>query len=175
MNKIIKYGAIALVAVLAIFGVTKLFSSSNLAGGASTAFPNGLSIGGGTYDAGTSLGLTGTTFTQMNGGVCYIKAYATTIAASSSATVDCQATALVDQSSGRIGSALTGVKVGDSIVASLSTTTTGVTGGGLDIAGVSASTTAGYIVIQIANQTGATYTWPTSGAATGTVQYFSFR
>lgn len=122
-------------------------------------------------------GPTGTAFTQINGGFCYIKAYATTISASSTAQVDCQATAAVDASTGRIGSALTGVNFGDKVVASLATTTAAGGGvwGGLDLVGVTASTTNGYITFLLYNSTGATYTWPTSGTATGTASYIDFR
>lgn len=57
MNKIIKYSAIALVAVLAIYGVVKFFPHSKSAGVALyqspiTSFPNGVQVGGGSYNQG---------------------------------------------------------------------------------------------------------------------------
>lgn len=183
MNKIIKYGAIAVVAVLAIIGIVSLVSKSNLVGDASTGFPNGISVGGGTYavspalavTGGTKVGATGTSFTQMNGGICYIQAYATTITASTSVTVDCQGTAAVGGITTAFDTALVGVQNNDNVIASFSTTTAGTVSTGVDIVGASASSTAGYITLRIANSTGGTYTWPTTGTATGTVSYITFR
>lgn len=149
-------------------------------GAAGSRFPNGISadstspVAGqvrGTYLASTgslTVGSSGTAIARVNTGTCYIKAYATTIAATSSAEVDCQATAAVSAS----GIApLTGITFGDAVSATLSTTTAGSVVGGLAITGVSASTTAGYISIRIVNLTGGTYTWPTTGSATGTATY----
>lgn len=121
-----------------------------------------------------TLSTTGTEVTRINKGTCYIKAYATTIVGSSTATVDCQGTAAVSASG---MSALTGVTSGDTIVATLSTTTAagGAAApvlGGLVASGAVASSTSGYITLTIANLTGGTYTWPLTGQATGTVNYF---
>ena len=118
---------------------------------------------------------TGTQFQRMNGGTCYIQAYATTIAASTTALVDCQATAAVGGITTANDTALTGVTFGDNVIANLSTTTaqSGTTGNlGLVVTGVSASTTSGYITLKIANMNGTTFTWPLTGAATGTASYF---
>lgn len=115
---------------------------------------------------------TGTTFTRLNGGTCYIKAYATTIAASSTAQVDCQATAAVSANG---IAALTGVTFGDSVIATLATSTAGTASNGLVITGASASSTAGYVTLYISNLTGTTFTWPVTGTATGTVHYFVMR
>lgn len=120
----------------------------------------------GTFQAGS----TGTAISGLNLGTCYIKAYATTIAASSTATVDCQGTAAIGTITAT-GSALAGVTSSDSVLATLSTTTAGTTGQGLTIIGSSASTTAGHIDLRVSNLTGATFTWPTTGSATGTVNY----
>jgi hypothetical protein len=123
-----------------------------------------------------AIGSAGTNIDRLNTGTCYIKAYATTIAATSSAVVDCQATAAVSASG--IG-ALAGVTFGDAVAAQLSTTTAlgapiGVATprmGGLVIRGASASSTAGVITLLIGNETGDTYTWPLTGSATGTASY----
>lgn len=124
------------------------------------------------------VGSAGTAINRWNRGICFVKPYATTIAASSTATVDCQATAATGSITGPT-SALAGVAFGDVVNTTLSTTTasgggvTGstVTGMGLAIQGASASTTQGYITLIVANQTGGTYTWPLTGIATGTVSY----
>lgn len=113
------------------------------------------------------VGQTGTQMNRSNRGICYIKAYATTIAASSTVKVDCQATALSSVSI----SALPGIAVGDFVSVSLSTTTAGTTSNGIVLTGAAASTTNGYIELTLSNLTGATFTWPTSGAATGTASY----
>src|SRR4051794_11391856 len=51
------------------------------------------STGAVTNSTSAKLGSSGTTLTNVNMGTCYIKPYATTIVASSSAIVDCQGTA----------------------------------------------------------------------------------
>lgn len=126
---------------------------------------------------GVTIGSTGTPENNSAWGTCYVKAYATTIAASSSASVDCQATAAVDASPNRIGTPLAGVQPNDSVIAIFSTTTAGTAGigSGIEVLGASASSTAGYITLLVGNGTGATYTWPTNLNATGTVQYQSLR
>lgn len=180
MNK--KSLIILAVIVVAIIGIVGYMTSNHSApvvkgtSNSSSLSAAQLQIGSGCdFNYGTC---TGTAVNQINTGFCYVKAYAATIAASSSATVDCQATAAVDVSTGRIGSALTGVQKGDAIIgATFSTTTSGVSGvgGGIVVVGSSASSTNGYITLNVANLTGATYTWPTNLTATGTVQYFSNR
>lgn len=114
---------------------------------------------------------TGTLINRINAGTCYIQSYATTIAASSTVKVDCQATAAVGGISTVNDVALTGVTAGDAVQATLATSTAGSTSNGLVIIGASASTTAGYIQLNISNLTGATFTWPVTGTATGTVYY----
>lgn len=119
------------------------------------------------------IGTNGVALNGLNPGTCYIQPYATTIAATTTAQVDCQGTAAVGTTNTANDAALSGVAFGDFVTASLSTTTaaSGITGG-LSITGVSASTTAGYITLRVLNLTGATYTWPTTGFASGTVSYF---
>ncbi len=128
----------------------------------------------GAVTMGTSLkvGSSGTAVTRVNAGTCYIKPYAATIAATSTVVVDCQGTLAWDAVAGDAGSALTGVTAGDFVVATLSTTTAGTTSGGLRLTGASASTTAGYIQLNISNLTGAVYTWPVAAnTASGTASY----
>ena len=117
-----------------------------------------------------AVGTNGTTLSQVNGGTCYIRPLAATISASSTATVECQGTAGFDASG---VSALTGVDNGDAVFIQLSTTTAGVTGMGLHVAGATASGTAGYIMVTVSNMTGNTFTWPTTGTASGTAQYWA--
>ena len=128
--------------------------------------------GGMSVTGGTTIGSTGTLINNETWGNCYIKAYATTIAASTTAAVDCQANAAVSAN----GIApLPGVGTNDSVQVELSTTTANQPFGGLDLLGASASSTTGYITLLLVNSTGATYTWPVTGTATGTASYESYR
>jgi len=141
-----------------------------------TSFTEGLFAGSGrqveiSRDGGFKLGSSGTAVTRINTGTCYIQSYATTIAATSSATVECQATALVRTTATTFTSPLTGVASGDAVNVTLSTATAGTTVGGLTITAATASTTAGYISLRVYNGTGATFTWPVTGSATGTASY----
>lgn len=120
------------------------------------------------------IGTNGTLMNRLNAGQCYVQAYATTIAASTTAQVDCQGTALTYVTNTSNDTTLTGVAFGDNVVAEFSTTTAVVAGayGSIAVVGASASTTAGYISLRVENLTGALFTWPITGAATGTVSYF---
>ena len=179
--------AVAAIAGLALFVLTLFGGTKSLGGSVETlkvSFGDGFEVvselGTATFTvtkAGVAaltgslkIGSSGTAVTRANTGVCYFKAYATTIAATSSAYVDCQATAAVGSITGAT-TALTGVTFGDNVVVNMSTTTAGTVVGGLVVGGVSASTTAGHIQMRIVNLTGATYTWPTTGTATGTASY----
>lgn len=116
---------------------------------------------------------TGTGIQRLNHGICYFKAYATTIAASSTALVDCQATAAIGSITAA-GSALTGVTNNDFVQVVLSTTTAVASPqNGIQLEGAAASSTTGYITLRINNLTGAIYTWPVTGPATGTAYYIS--
>ena len=109
----------------------------------------------------------------INEGTCYIRPYATTIGATSTVAVDCQATGAWNANG---PSALTGVTMGDAVNLTLSTTTAQTSGfGGLTVMGASASTTSGYITIRVMNLTGTTYTWPVTGTASGTATYLVAR
>ena len=61
--------------------------------------------------------------------------------------------------------------MGDAVAVTLSTTTAGTLYMGLQVAGASASTTSGYITVRLTNMLGDTFTWPLTGAATGTATY----
>jgi hypothetical protein len=102
---------------------------------------------------GFTAGSTGTQVNGINYGTCTVLAYATTIAASTTGTVDCQG--------GQSGafSALTGVSSGDTVNTFATTTIGSTTFGSVIIAGSHASTTAGSIELIIRNNTGATFTW----------------
>ena len=167
----LEWVALIAVAIIAIGGY--FFPQiSALAGRVGSEFPNGISVGtgvGATLNKFT-VNANGTPVSRINAGTCYIKAYATTIAASSTANVDCQATAAIGTITAT-GAALTGVTDGDIVIAQLSTTTAGTTGQGLQVIGANSSTTAGHIDLRVVNNTGTTYTWSTSGNATGTVNY----
>ncbi len=188
MNKKIVYGAIAIafiVAVLALFGLSHR-SSSPLFGSPSTTITTSLpSLGvfrlavGPNCGGNSASGCTGTVVNRLNMGFCYIQAYSATISASTTAQVDCQGQAAVAGLLTATDTPLTGVSYGDSVVAELSTSTAsgGASAGaspvfnGLDLLGSSASTTNGYITLLLFNATGKTYTWPTTGTATGTASY----
>jgi hypothetical protein len=195
MNKKLVYGGILIAVVIAIGGLyypTVDLSGlkaavENSLGASGTRFPNGLSAdstspvagqvrgttltstGAATFGT-AAIGSSGTTLTQVNAGTCYIAPYAATIAASSTALVECQATAGWDAAD---ISTLTGVASGDAVQVILSTTTAGSTFLGLNLAGATASNTPGYIQLRLFNQTGTTFTWPTSGSASGTASYIS--
>lgn len=191
MNKIhewVNTGLIALVVILVLVG-----GQSVSVGGSTADFFNadggfqvdGTTVidGSGNVDApitttSATVGASGTAVARVNTGTCYIKPRATTIVASSTAIVDCQGTAAVGApwGSGGTQSALTGVADGDLVFVQLATTT--AEGGtaaaqnrGIVIVGATASSTQGYIQLLIANNTGGTFTWPTSGTASGTASY----
>lgn len=118
------------------------------------------------------IGASGTTFSRINGGQCFFAPSGTTIAASTTRVVDCQATAFISTTT---ASALPGVSAGDSVQIEIATSTTGTTFAGLSAQGCSASSTPGYITCNLYNGTGATFTWPTTGAASGTASYLVVR
>lgn len=124
-----------------------------------------------------TIGSSGDAIARVNAGTCYIRPRATTITASSTVIVECQATAATKTPYGTATgahSALTGVAENDFVQAKLSTTTANQAWGGLDIIGASASSTQGFIQLIIQNHTGADFTWPLTGSATGTASYVSF-
>ncbi len=108
-----------------------------------------------------TIGTSGTAVNQVNYGTCAILAYATTIAASSTATVDCSST-------GRVGGTLTGITSTDNVMA-MATTSLSSSFLGVKILDAHASTTAGYLTLDLVNETGTTFTW--TGAASSTIAY----
>lgn len=115
-----------------------------------------------TFASTTRSGSTGTDIVRMNTGFCNIRASAATIAASSTATVECNGGTTSNV-------ALTGVTAGDKVFL-LPATTTPTTFGGIRILGASASSTAGSITARIYNGTGTTFTW--TAAASTSLQYW---
>lgn len=112
----------------------------------------------------------GDSVTKVNTGTCYIFPYAATVAASSSALVDCQASPTASGGGGANAPvALTGITANDHISLTLSTTTAGTGTSLLYVLGASASTTSGYITIRVFAPSG-TVTWPVN-AASGTAHY----
>lgn len=163
-----------------IFGATSqcassqtCFSSIELTG-ATNGATNSLQVdsGAAVFSGTTSVGDSGTALSRVNSGTCFLRPYAATIVASTTALVDCQATAAWNASA---PSALTGITAGDSCQLTLSTSTAGTTFLGVQSGGASASTTAGYIQINVNNGTGGTFTWPTTGTASGTAAYLCTR
>lgn len=169
---------IAIVAILVLVGGNQSGQVPNTYGNAGTRFPHGVSINTATPPSsnGFIIGDNGSEITGLNMGTCYIAPYASTIAASSTVVVDCQGTAGWDAAGDTVtgSSALSGVVSGDVINAFLATSTAGVYGG-IHIAGGIASSTAGHIELRITNFTGTTYTWPTTGTASGTAYFVAKR
>ncbi len=118
------------------------------------------------------VGSAGTAVSGINFGTCYVRPYAATIAASSTAQVDCQATQ--NFMSGP-GTALAGITAADVIQLDLGSTTVGTLFGGLKLRTAFGSTTAGWITLSVQNDTGATYTWSITANASGTAQYIAVR
>lgn len=109
-----------------------------------------------------TVGPTGTSLTHLNFGACDILAYANTIAASTTGTVDCSST-------GQVAGALAGVSSGDFFDAYATTTISCSTQGCVSVVGSAASSTSGYGTLKIYNGTGATFTW--TGAASTSIVY----
>lgn len=109
----------------------------------------------------TQLSSTGTNVNRINFGLCDALAYSNTIAASTTAQLDCSLNGGF--------STLTGVQSGDNVFIT-STTSLSTVYQGVDIIGSRASSTAGYITLEVSNQTGTTFTW--SGAASTSLAYF---
>lgn len=166
-------GLIALVvlAISAVFGssVAPSFGASG------TRFPNGLStIAASSPAAGELLtsilqvGSNGTDLAGIKTGSCTIWASSQTIAATSSAQVECQSA-----TNGTLASGLTGITA-DSICSLNNASSTNTTSGSIVVAGVSASSTPGSIVARIANLTGGTFTWDATASSSAKWTYSCF-
>lgn len=106
-----------------------------------------------------SVGSSGSTISQYNFGTCAIWG-AHTITASTTKTVDC--------ATGAAHTALTGITSTDNVMVQ-ATTSISSTYLGVRIVSAHASTTAGYITLQLYNGTGTTFTW--TGTASSTIAY----
>lgn len=160
--------AVALViAVIGCFTPVGQKAITQVLGGVSnydTVGASALQVGSGCNDSYKTC--LGTKINGINVGQCIIYPYSTTIVASSTAVVDCQA--------GTIGTLvpLTGVSPGDNVQMTLASTTSSVFGG-IVLNGASASSTPGYITLRVSNFTGTTFTW--TAAATTSENYISTR
>lgn len=113
-----------------------------------------------------TLGANGTKLTAIKAGSCTIWDDATTIAASTTGQVVCQSA-----TTGALTSGLTGV-TSDSICSLKIASSTNTTSNGLAVLGVSASSTAGSIVAQLSNLTGATFTWSAAASSSSQWKYY---
>lgn len=109
-----------------------------------------------TFASTTRNGSTGTDIVRTNSGFCNIRSHATTIAASTTQTVECNAGTTSNV-------ALTGVTAADRVLLGQGTTTSTVFAG-LQIRGVSASSTSGSITVIVFNGTGGTFTWSSTAS-----------
>jgi len=119
-----------------------------------TRFPNGLTIG-----------TNGTQIATVKTGACTIWVPSTTILGSTTQQIVCQSA-----TDGSLVSGLTGVTT-DSICNLHHASSTNATVNGLVVSGVSASSTAGSIVAQLSNLTGATFTWTSAGTSSSQWNY----
>lgn len=108
-----------------------------------------------------------TALTALNFGSCTIWTSATTIAATSTQQIVCQAN--TDGSIGALSN-ITASSNCDLIMASSTNTTLG----GLVVEGVSASSTAGTLVARLANFTGATFSWTSTASSSSQWEYQCF-
>lgn len=113
----------------------------------------------------TKLGSSGTALTSIVTGTCTIWAPAQTIAATTTQAVECQSA-----TNGTLASGLTGVTSG-AFCAVLTASSTNSTIGGIVVAGTSASTTAGSIVLRLSNLTGTTFTWNATASSSAKWKY----
>lgn len=176
MNKNIVIGVLAILALL--FGYNAVVGT--LFGAASgpshfqkESFLQGLA--GGTRDqlsidnlGQLTLGTNGTKLAAIKTGSCTIWDDSTTIAASTTGQVECQSA-----TTGALTSGLTGVTA-DSICSVRVASSTNTTIGGVFPVGVSASSTAGSIVVGLYNQTGTTFTWSAAASSSSQWKYTCF-
>lgn len=102
----------------------------------------------------------GTTINAIRTGSCTVWTGATTIAATTTQQVTCQAA-----TTGGL-TALTGVTTDSICTLNHATSTSGMTlVGGVGVFGVSASSTAGFVDAMLSNLTGATFTWTAAASS----------
>lgn len=146
--------AAAIVSVVLLGAALPSLDSNNLGGvynnPSKTYFQDGIVVSGATSTVNAlTLGSSGTALAQIVKGTCNL--VGGSIAATSSAPADC---------------AVTGVKSGDIVLATLATSTNGV------ITGARASSTDGYITVRVFNLTGAASSVSALGSSTA---YFILR
>ncbi len=117
--------------------------------------------GGGSETGGVTIGANGTTINAIVFGTPKVIAYSNTIAASSTARVDLGST-------GQVGGTIAGILPTDACDG-FATTTVGAWLG-VDVIGSFASSTAGYCTLQLANNTGATFTWSATASTSFAIQ-----
>ena len=119
-----------------------------------------------TLTGGAKVGASGSTLNQIVKGTCslYSGSGITTIAATSTLNLDCQANGGVG-----VASPITGIASGDTVFIQTPTSFPAGVFTGLRVLGATASSTTGYIQVALYNGTGATYTL--TSAATSSLQY----
>ncbi len=117
-----------------------------------------------TFTSTVQFGSSGTALTQIKKGTCTIFAYATTIAASSTGNVDCQAGVAALTSLGDV--------LKTDLVFIQMPTSTPTTSNGMQYY-ASASSTSGFISLRVINNTGTTFTW--TSQASSSIPYIVIR
>lgn len=132
----------------------------------STGLGKGVSMASTTITA-FKVGLLSNQKSRVSSGSCTIRSDTNTIAASSTKQVDCQGGAVITTALADIPA----WALGDTTFVSMSSSTP-TTFAGLTVLGTSASTTAGYITVNLYNGTGTTFTW-TAAASSSWSYYFA--
>lgn len=161
--------AVIVVAIIAIIG---LFSPAGqrVISGVITGITNYDRLGllslkvASTCNSGTTFsGCTGTELARINTGFCNVHAGAATAPGSTNVLVQCDAGT-------NSQSALTGVTAGDVVFVSPATTSKQAIGSGIFVTGASASSTSGFIDVNLYNASTTAFTYV--AAATTSWQYF---
>lgn len=177
MNKIHEWiNTILIVGVLLVAlvgGQSTSFGGANCNGGNCTDY-DAVNVSEGYYvddteiiDGSGSLQV-GTALDGIRVGSCTIWAPDQTIAATSTQQAVCQSA-----TNGSLTSSLTGVTT-DAICNVTNASSTNTTIGGIVVGGVSASSTAGNIVVRLVNLTGTTFTWDATASSSAKWQYTCF-
>lgn len=166
--KPIDFIAIGLGVVAIVIAALGSFASGPTAGNKTVSFwdtAEGYKVDGTTVINGSGQLALGTTLAGIRTGNCTIWSDANTITASSSVLAVCQSA-----TDGSLASGLTGVTA-DSICSVNAASSTSAVFGGIDTSNVSASSTAGTILVRILNFTGATFTWTAIASSSAKWQY----